>query len=200
VRAAQYWQRVDHADPRALDMADRHYSRQSPGTPEFIANGNKIALLHFAPDGTPAALWASHRPAPEIATRPDGRDVWACTLFRIEQPTIQASALIREAVAITKGLWAPLPADGFYTTVDPRKVRPIKRRGRDLWGYCYIKAGWVVQAERTKRRDLVILLLPPGQLAAVESLAAPVALPPFGIRWRRWAKENDDRQAALWDD
>lgn len=38
----RYWKRIDHTDPRALEMADRHYSRQSPGTPEFMASGHKI--------------------------------------------------------------------------------------------------------------------------------------------------------------
>src|SRR5688500_3823663 len=100
-----HWTKVHHRDTRARLMADRHYSRQTPGAPEFIGNGQKIVLLQLLPDGTPAALWASHRPAPGKAVRPDGRDVWACCLFRIEQRTVAASELIREAVAVTKHYW-----------------------------------------------------------------------------------------------
>ena len=197
---AQYWHRIDHKDPRALVMADRHYSRKSPGTPEFIPAGHKIVLMHFAEDGTPTALWVSHRPAPSAnLTRPrfDGLDVWDCSMFRVEQRTVLASDLIREAVAITKGLWAPLPADGFYTTINPRKVAPIKRRGRDVWGYCYIKAGWRVEDVRTVARDLIILTLPFADLAAVDPVVAPLSMPPFGMAWRRWARAADDDQMVL---
>lgn len=192
-----YWQRIDHTDPRALEMADRHYSRQSPGTPEFTPTGNKIVLMHFTEDGAPAALWASHRPEPGQATRADGRDAWACTMFRVERKTVLASDLIREAVAITKALWAPLPADGFYTTVNPRKVAPVMRRGKPVWGYCYIKAGWRVEDERTKTRDLIVLTFPLADLAAVEPIATTVNLPPFGIAWRRWPRDVDERQGVL---
>lgn len=198
MQPAHYWKRIDHMDPRALEMADRHYSRRSPGTPEFVPSGHKIVLMHFAPDGTPAALWSSHRPAPESGcTRTDGLDVWDCSIFRVEQRTVLASELIREAVAITRGLWSPLPADGFYTTIDPRKVAPIKRRGADVWGYSYIKAGWIVDPERTKRRDLIRLFLPAGVLASVDSIAVETAMPPFGIVWRRWARPKDADQLDL---
>jgi hypothetical protein len=148
-------------------MADRHYSRQTPGAPEFVGNGHKIVLMHFTPDGTPAAVWASHRPAPGKAVRPDGRDVWACSLFRVEHRTVHASELITEAVAITKALWgAVMPKDGFYTTINPRKAPPIRRRGRDVWGYSYLKAGWE-PAGITKERKLLIFIYPPDQLAVV---------------------------------
>lgn len=194
---AQYWQQIDHTDPRALDMADRHYSRQSPGTPEFIGNGHKIVLMHFAEDGTPAALWASHRPAPGKAVRSDGRDVWACTLFRVEQRTVLASELIKEAVAITAGIWAPLPAGGFYTTINPKFV---KSQGRTRgWGWCYQCAGWEVQSKRTKRRNLIVLILPHDMLAQVKPVTTVVNVPPFGTAWRRWARmpRPDDQQVLL---
>lgn len=192
---AQYWQRIDHADPRALEMADRHYSRQNPGTPEFIGNGHKIVLMHFAPDGTPAALWASHRPAPGMAERPDGRDVWACTMFRVEQRTVLASELIKEAVAITAGIWRPLPMDGFYTTINPKFVKSQgRKRG---WGWCYQCAGWEVQTERTKRRDLIILILSYEKLFRVRPITTTTAMPPFGTAWRRWARKTDNDQLVL---
>ncbi len=194
---AQYWRRIDHTDPRALEMADRHYSRQSPGTPEFTPSGHKIVLMHFAIDGTPAALWASHRPAPGKAERPDGRDCWACTMFRVEQRTVPASELITEATAITRGLWTPTPADGFYTTINPRKVAPIKRRGKDVWGYCYLKAGWELQEDRTLARDLLILILPLAKLEAIEPKTATLNVPPFGTAWRRWAKEAPADQMEM---
>jgi hypothetical protein len=34
-----FWQRVRRTDPRARRLADRHYSRQTPGAAEFMASG-----------------------------------------------------------------------------------------------------------------------------------------------------------------
>lgn len=196
---AIYWQRIDHTDPRALEMADRHYSRRSPGTPEFVTAGHKVVLMHFDAAGAPAALWASHRADPAAnLERPrfDGLDVWDCSLFRVERKTVGASVLIREAVAVTRGLWKPLPIDGFYTTIDPRKVPPIKRRGALLWGYSYLKAGWMEQAQRTGR-GYIVYTLPLAALAATEPLTTSVNVPPFGTSWRRWRRPVDEQQTAL---
>lgn len=196
MQQAIYWQQIHHSDPRALEMADRHYSRQAPGTPEFTPSGHKVVLMHFAADGTPAALWASHRPAPGKAVRADGRDAWACTMFRVEQRTVAASELIKEAVGVTRGLWGDVPpGDGFYTTINPRMVAPIKRRGQDVWGYCYIKAGWIVEDARTKVRDLIILNLPLD--AFTQPLDVTINNPPFGMAWRRWARKTDEAQMVL---
>lgn len=194
---ARYWKRIHHADPRALEMADRHYSRQAPGTPEFTPSGEKIVLMHFLDDHTPAALWATHRPAPGKAVRADGLDAWACTMFRVEHRTVLASELITEAVAIIRYLWTPAPQDGFYTTINPDKVPPIKRRGQDVWGYSYIKAGWEVQAERTKARNLIVLILPLAKLLQIEPVQVELVLPPFGINWRRWKRTQPDEQMVL---
>lgn len=199
MRQAHYWKQVHHSDPRALAMADRHYSRRSPGTPEFVCAGEKIVLMHFLLDGTPAALWASHRAAPDAGLeRPrfDGLDVWDCSLFRVEHKTALANELIREAVAITKGMWAPLPTDGFYTTIDPRKVKPIKVRSVPVWGYCYLKAGWVERPERTGR-GYIVYVLPSDALEAVEPCQASLTLPPFGTAWRRWATPKVEGQMEL---
>jgi hypothetical protein len=118
-------------------------------------------------------------------------------MFRVEQRTALASDLIREAVAITRGLWTPLPVDGFYTTINPRKVAPIKVRGREVWGYCYIKAGWRVEAERTAARDLIIISLSCADLTAIAPVAAPVNVPPFGTAWRRWRRKAAEGQEVL---
>jgi hypothetical protein len=177
---AQYWQRVGHKDPRAVAMADRHYSRRTPGSPEFTRPGHKIVLLHLLDDGTPAALWASARPAPDSGvTRADGLNAWDCTIFRVEEHTVKASALIHEAVQITASIWAERPAHGFVTTIDPRHVTPIKRRGVDIYGYCYLCAGWQF-LKITSRRKLHMLQLAPDRLAALEPISWTWARPLFG--------------------
>jgi hypothetical protein len=89
----------------------------------------------------------------------------------VEVPTVPASELIKEATAITWALWGDVPpADGFITTVNPRKVQPVMRRGHPLWGYCFLKAGWVQLPELTKARRLVLWQLPLEQLRQVDPI------------------------------
>jgi hypothetical protein len=191
-----YWQRVHHADPRALDISDRHYSRKSIGTPEFVEPGNKIVLMHFCENSIPAALWAWQRPAPGSGIgRADGRDVWNCSLFRVEHKTVLASELIKEAVAIAVGIWTPLPSDGCYTTINPKFVKSQgRKRG---YGWCYQCAGWQVLPERTKARNLVQLLLPPEDVRQIAPIAASWSVPTFGMAWRRWPRATNDGQARM---
>jgi len=60
------WYQVHHLDSRARALADRHYSRQKPGTPEFCPPGNKIVLIVPSTDFPfSPALWVSHRPDPK---------------------------------------------------------------------------------------------------------------------------------------
>jgi hypothetical protein len=166
---ARHWYEVHHMDVRARLMADRHYSRQKPGTPEFTRPGNKIVLLHFGDDGNPVALWASQRPDPDSGiSRSDGLDAWDCSIFRNEGARVLSSELIREAVAITWGKWGNVPPlDGFITTVDPKHVKPTMVRGRPVWGYCFLRAGFV-DIGRTKKRNLVLLQFDLAQLCQVE--------------------------------
>ena len=171
MKVSKYWYQVSPVDVRARLIADRHYSRQTPGAREFCRPGNKIVLLHFV-EGKPVAVWASQRPDPSSGiTRDDGLDAWDCSIFRNEGAKIKSSELIKEAVAITLGKWADiLPVDGFITTVNPRKVRPIKQRGRLIWGYCFLKAGFRRIGE-TKVRQLGLLQLPLDELREIQPLA-----------------------------
>jgi hypothetical protein len=51
-----YWRRVDRCDVRARVLADRHYSRQTPGALNFMANGRTLVLL----TADCAAVWGGH--------------------------------------------------------------------------------------------------------------------------------------------
>lgn len=166
------WTHIHHRDRRALAMADRHYSRQSPGSSEFTRPGHKIVLMHFTDAGEPAALWASQRPAPSSGIRrADGLNAWDCSLFRIEQRTApRASDLITSAVQATVALWGEPPCDGFVTTIDPLHVAPIKRRGQETWGYSYMCAGWRF-LRITSARKLIMLQLPYDQMCALSPVA-----------------------------
>lgn len=182
---AQYWHEVHHMDVRARLMADRHYSRQKPGTPEFTRPGNKIVLLHFDDDWNPVALWASQRPDPNSdAVRADGLDAWDCSIYRNEEAKVKSSDLILEAVQITWARWGNVPPlDGFVTTVDPKHVKATMVRGRPVWGYCFLKAGFV-DIGRTKRRNLVLLQFDLAQLVQLEPIE------PMREQMRLWEVER----------
>lgn len=55
---ASPWQRSDRYDPAAVALADRHYNRQKPGTPQFIPPGTYLALI--STDKT--AVWVTSWP------------------------------------------------------------------------------------------------------------------------------------------
>lgn len=165
-----YWKHVHHLDVRARLLADRHYSRQTPGAREFCPPGNKIVLLGLNND----ALWVSHRPDPNanlLQRRADGFDYWDNPYFRNESGMV-ASELIKQALAITLYIWGveQLPPDGFHTFVNPTKVKPTMRRGKPEYGYCFLKAGFTLYPERTQARNLLRLIVPSEQLLMIEPM------------------------------
>lgn len=150
------WRLTWRADPRLAALADRHYSRKSPGALQFAPPGRVVCLVSGAGD----AGWVSWQ-----TEYPDAdwlRDAWCCTLFRNEGPGL-SSELITAAVSATRALWGEPPAGGSVTTVDARKVRHKRDPGR-----CFIRAGYR-PIGRTLDRGLVILRLsaedhPPAEL------------------------------------
>ncbi len=140
------WFAVSKADPRARALADRHYSRQKPGTPQFCRPGQNIVLL--TQDGR--ALWVSWRPKPGIQ-RMDGLDAIECTMFRNEGPYL-SSDLIREAVELTLAKWGR-PKDGLLTYIAHEKVRSSNP------GCCFKKAGWRRDGTYSRGNGLVRLRL-----------------------------------------
>jgi hypothetical protein len=125
------WQVRTRADRAACALADRHYSRQRPGSGQVGPPGRTLVLV------TPCerAVWVSSWPYPAMAL--DGLDAWRCSLFRNEGAGL-SSALIRQAMALTAARWAGagLPGDGWLTWVDRRKVASANP------GYCFKRAGW----------------------------------------------------------
>ncbi len=142
------WHLSHRADPWAVAIADRHYNRQKPGTPQFVPPGRCVVLL--TPDAD--AFWVSSWPFAEYV-RHEWAGAWICSAFRNESPHL-SSELITQAVQATVWRWGPPPALGFVTFVDPLKVR----RKRD-WGRCYRKAGWR-QAGYTRGGLVALRLLP----------------------------------------
>lgn len=159
------WMRTWRADPRAALLADRHYSRQAPGTDQFSPPGRVLVLV--TPDYD--ALWVTSWPYAQFVNRQQYPDAWVCTLFRRE-PTCPhlASDLIRSAVAATRWIWPDVPAAGMVTMVDAGKVRHKRDPGR-----CFRRAGFVPAGE-TQEAGLLVMRLAPEDM--------PAAAPPDGLQ------------------
>lgn len=127
------WRISHRADPRAVCLADRHYNRQKPGTPQFVPPGRCLVLL--TPEAN--ALWVSSWPIAEYVKH-EWHGAWICSCFRNEGPHL-SSDLIRQAVAVTRWHWGDPPPQGFVTFVDAEKVRHKRDPSR-----CYRRAGWSV--------------------------------------------------------
>lgn len=127
------WELSDRADPEAVQIADRHYNRQKPGTPQFVPPGRCCVLKR------PGGVWVTSWPFAEYVKHA-WPGAWVNSCFRNETDEC-ASLLIAQAVALTRAIWTPPPL-GIVSFVDPTKVRPTMRRGRPIYGYCYLKAGW----------------------------------------------------------
>jgi hypothetical protein len=144
------WYVSHRADRRANAVAKRHYTCQSPDSPQFVPPGRCLVLRTADYD----ALWVTSWPFAAYV-----RHAWAgalvCSLFRNESAgRYLSSDLIREAVAVTRFTWPDVPALGMVTFVDAGKVRRKRDPGR-----CYRRAGWWVYGE-TKGGLVALQILP----------------------------------------
>lgn len=142
------WERSHRFDPRALPLADRHYNRRKPGSPQFVPPGRCAVLLTPGCD----ALWVTSWPFAEYV-RHAWPGAWVCSCFRNESPHL-SSELITEAVAATRYLFGDPPPLGMITFVDRDKTRRKRDPGR-----CYRRAGWTHVGE-TKGGLVALQLLP----------------------------------------
>lgn len=153
------WTLSHRADPKARIVADRHYNRQKPGTPQFVPPGRCLVLWR------PGAFWVTSWPFAKYVKHRWG-GAWVCSAFRKESGPETASELIRAAVAATRWRWPDVPELGMVTFVDRAKVRHKRDPGR-----CYLKAGFEPDGE-TKGGLLALRLIPENM---------PVAEAPIGM-------------------
>jgi hypothetical protein len=142
------------ADPAARVIADRHYNRQKVGAAQFVPPGRCLVLLTEDQD----ALWVTSWPFARYVKH-DWPGAWMNSCFRRESGDIEASALIREAVAITRWYWPEPPDLGMVTFIDQREVKGTKVRGEIVYGYSYLKAGFKYVG-KTKGGLLAFQMLP----------------------------------------
>lgn len=149
------WHISNRADPMAREIADRHYNRQKPGTPQFVPPGRCCVL--YAETETGKAFWVTSFPYAEYVKH-QWAGAWICSAFRNEGAGI-ASEMIRDAVAATRAFFGEPPDLGMVTFIDKRKVKPTMVHGRETWGRTYELAGFRF-AGKTKGGLLTYQLLP----------------------------------------
>lgn len=129
------WRETNKGSQRICALADRHYTRQTPGSNQACRPGVNLCLV--LSDGM--AAWVVWRPIPEVG-RKDGLEGWECTLFRNESLRV-SSGLVLEATEITWRKWGWPPRDGLFTAVGIQETaaRRSKKAGP---GRCFREAGW----------------------------------------------------------
>jgi hypothetical protein len=150
------WEKSHRADPFAVDIADRHYSRQKPGTPQFMPTGGCVVYRASTPTGravwgtsTPFAEWVKHAWA----------GAWVCSIFRNEGAGV-ASEMIKEAVSASRYDIGLPPALGMVTFINRKCVRPfVTPKGREIYGQSFRQAGFVEVGE-TKGGLLALQMWP----------------------------------------
>lgn len=125
------WMLSHRADPVAVSIADRHYNRQKPGSPQFVPPGRCIVLCNGV------AVWVTSWPFAQYVKH-QWAGAWVNSCFRNECPDLYLSSeLITAAVAATRAIYGDPPPQGIVSFVDAGKVRRKRDPGR-----CYRRAGW----------------------------------------------------------
>lgn len=119
-------------DAEMAALADRHYSRRTVGSRQFLYSGRKLVLRNA--EGTVLFGWMY----PDPTLRMDGQIGYNCAIFRNESDR-KSSEIILEAETAAIAKWGP---NRMYTYIDPTKTRTIKHHGERCVGFCYRKAGW----------------------------------------------------------
>lgn len=156
------WQRSHRFDKRAVALADRHYNRQKPGTPQFMPPGSCRVLVA---NNNKAVFGLSFPKAEFVKHAWPG--AWICSIFRNEDAGPLASQMIRDALAIFQNDYE-LPAIGCVTFVDPKKVPGILCRGERVKGFCFMRAGFRAVGET--KGGLIAWQLSAGEMPAKASL------------------------------
>jgi hypothetical protein len=119
-------------DPIGARLADRHYSRRTVGSPQFMPPGQTIVLIGH----DMRSLFGWWRPHPDAGiTAMNGLDGWTCTIFRNEGAVL-SSQLVVDAERAIAALGHGCGPDGMLTYVWGARVRSTNP------GYCFQRAGW----------------------------------------------------------
>ena len=146
VVVSNYWKLSHRADQETRKIADRHYNRQKPGTPQFVPPGRCLVLKRK--DG----FWVTSWPFAEYVKH-DWPGAFICSAFRNEG-SVLSSVLIRDAIACTIWKYPEIPKEGMITFINADKVRKKRDPGR-----CFLRAGFT-NVGKTKGGLVAVQLLP----------------------------------------
>jgi hypothetical protein len=118
--------KTTHYDPEMAKLADRHYSRRTPGASQFAYAGRKLVLR----DTQGTVLWVWMWPYDEL--RMDKQTGYNCAIFRNESSR-RSSDIILEAEQMAFAKWGP---NRVYTYVAADKIKSTNP------GFCFQCAGW----------------------------------------------------------
>jgi hypothetical protein len=127
-------------DREMAALADRHYSRRSHGSNQFLYSGRKLVLRDT--QGLVLFGWVF----PDPTMRMDGQTGYNCAIFRNESSR-RSSEIILEAERMAFAKWGP---NRLYTYVDPAKIRSSNP------GCCFKIAGWHFERESKSGQHLLI--------------------------------------------
>ncbi|MEI9995146.1 MAG: hypothetical protein WDM91_11165 [Rhizomicrobium sp.] len=150
------WTPSNRGHTPARLLADRHYSRQKVGSPQFMPPGSCRVLVA----GNSKAVFGLSFPKAEYVKHA-WPGAWIVSIFRNEDAGPLASKMIRDALAVMQteyGYGAP-PEIGCVSFVDPKKVRGVHERGELVKGFCFKRAGFRAVGE-TKKGLIAWQLLP----------------------------------------
>lgn len=141
---AVHWYRGHKFDVGCAALADRHYSRRKPGSPQFMPPGQTLVLVR------PGAVFGWWRPDPASGIKQmNDLDGWTCTIFRRERGPV-ASELILDAERALVTLGKGCGPDGLLTYVWDSKVASANP------GYCFKCAGWVASGRSADGRKTLL--------------------------------------------
>ena len=147
----KHWRIVTKFDPTGCALADRHYSRRTIGSDQFMPPGQTIVLL--SRDGK--AVWGWWRPDPASGiVAMNGLDGWTCTIFRNEGSTLSSELILDAELAIPE-VGYDVGLDGYLTYVWDSKIRSVNP------GYCFKIAGWKVRGRSADGRKTLLWKEPP---------------------------------------
>ncbi len=124
-------------DKDGARLADGHYSRRTPGSPQFMPPGETLVLVQPERD----AVWGWWRPHPDADIEPmNGLDGWTCTIFRNTGGRMSSDLVLEAEIELleaeARGDTGPCGPDGLLTYVWPKKIKSTNP------GYCFQIVGW----------------------------------------------------------
>jgi hypothetical protein len=152
------WIETDKGDPRCRALADRHYTRQTPGHPMWCRPGWNQVLYARQRNGHAAVFcwwrpkWESGIPGTQ---RKDGLRAIECTIFR-NTTRFRSSVLIIDAIACLLSWRHALDVDwpdGIITGVNSEATAGGRHPDHEP-GYCFREAGFEPFEHKSGRADV----------------------------------------------